>query len=69
MKIFVLLLIFAGIALYEIPGLMRKKEWPELITSSVLLAIGFILSFLQVIGVDVPNPNKGIEYLIKLLTS
>lgn len=69
MKIFLLLLVFAGIALLEIPGLMRKKQWPELITSSVLLAIGFILSFLQVIGVDVPNPNKGIEYLIKLLTS
>ncbi|HVJ48429.1 hypothetical protein [Desulfitobacterium sp.] len=69
MKVFVVLLLFATIALYEIPGLMRKKEWPELITSSVLLAIGFTLSFLQVIGVDVPNPNKGIEYLIKLLTS
>lgn len=69
MKIFVLLLVFSAIGLYEIPGLMRKKEWPELITSSVLLAIGFTLSFLQVIGVDVPNPNKGIEYLIKLLTS
>lgn len=69
MKIFVLFLIFAGIAFYEIPGLLRKKQWPELITSSVLLMIGFMLSFLQLIGVNVPNPNKGIEYLIKLLTS
>lgn len=69
MKVFVLLLLFAIIAFFEIPGLIRKKQWPELITSSVLLTIGFILSFLQVIGVDVPNPNKGIEYLIKLLTS
>ncbi|AHF05812.1 hypothetical protein [Desulfitobacterium metallireducens] len=69
MHIFILFLIFAAIAYYEIPGLLRKKQWPELITSSVLLATGFILSFLQVIGVKVPNPNKGIEYLIKLLTS
>ena len=68
MKVFVLLLLFAIIALLEIPGLMRKKEWPELIAFSILLTIGFLLSFLQVIGVEVPNPNKGIAYLIKLLT-
>ena len=68
MKVFVLLLLFAIIALLEIPGLMRKKEWPELIAFSILLTIGFLLSFLQVIGVEDPNPNKGIAYLIKLLT-
>lgn len=68
MKVFVLLLVFALIILLEIPGLVRKKEWPELITFSILLTIGFILSFLQVIGVEVPNPNKGIGNLIKLLT-
>ncbi|MEA4902969.1 hypothetical protein [Desulfitobacterium sp.] len=68
MKVFVLLLVFALIALLEIPKLIRKKEWPELITFSILLTIGFILSFLQVIGVELPNPNKGIEKLIKLLT-
>lgn len=69
MKIFIVFLIFTCISLYEIPSLVRKKQWPELITSSVLLTIGFVLSFLQVIGVHVPNPNKGIEYLVKLLTS
>lgn len=68
MKIFVLVLLFSGLALLEIPKLMRKKQWPELITSTVLLSIGFVLSFLQVIGVEVPNPNKGIEYLIKMIT-
>lgn len=68
MKIFVLVLLFTGLSLLEIPKLMRKKQWPELIASSVLLSIGFLLSLLQIIGVDVPNPNKGIEYLIKMLT-
>lgn len=68
MKVFVLVLLFTGLALLEIPKLMRKKQWPELITSSVLLGIGFLLSFLQIIGVKLPNPNKGIEYLIKMIT-
>lgn len=69
MKVLILFLVFACIALLEIPKLLRKKQWPELITSSVLLAIGFILSLLQIIGVKIPNPNKGIEYLIQMLTS
>lgn len=69
MKILALILIFTIIALFEFPGLVKKKEWRELITSSVLLAIGFMLSFLQVIGVKVPNPNKGIEALVKFFTS
>jgi len=68
MKILILVLLFAGLALIAIPKLMRKKQWPELITSSVLLSIGFLLSLLQIIGVDVPNPNKGIENLIKMIT-
>lgn len=68
MKIIVLILAFSVLALIEIPKLLRKKQWPELITSSVLLSIGFLLSLLQIIGVDVPNPNKGIESLIKMLT-
>ena len=68
MKILVLVLVFSGLALHEIPKLMRKKQWPELITSAVLLSIGFLLSFLQVIGVVLPNPNKVISNLIKMIT-
>lgn len=68
MKILVLVLVFSGLALLEIPKLMRKKQWPELITSAVLLSIGFLLSFLQVIGVVLPNPNKVISNLIKMIT-
>ncbi|HBW35228.1 hypothetical protein [Desulfosporosinus sp. BICA1-9] len=67
MKVLVLILVFTGIALLEIPGLLKKKQWAELITSSVLLGIGFLLSLLQTVGVKVPNPNKGIEFLIKLV--
>lgn len=67
MKIFLLILAFTGIALVEIPGLFRKKQWGELAAFFVLLAIGFTLSLLQAIGVKVPNPDKGIEFLIKLL--
>lgn len=65
MKIFLLILVFIGIALVEIPGLVRKKLWGEFAVSLLLLSIGFTLSLLQTIGVKIPNPNKGIEFLIK----
>ena len=67
MEILVLILVFTGIAFLEIPGLKRKKQWPELITFSVLLTLGFLLFFLQAVGISVPNPDKGVEYLIKLI--
>ena len=67
MKIGLLIIIFAGIALMEIPDLLRKERWNELTTFLALLAIGFTLSILQTTGIKVPNPNKGIEHLIKLM--
>lgn len=65
MKVFILILTFSGIAFIQAPSLIRKKQWGELTVVFVLLAIGFTLSLLQTIGVQVPNPNKGIEFLIK----
>jgi len=66
MGVFLLILAFACIALVIIPGLVRKQRRDELAAVLALLFIGFTLSLLQTIGVKVPNPNKGIEFLIKL---
>ncbi len=68
MKVLILILVFIGIALVEAPGLFIKKQWGEFAAFCVLLAIGFTLSLLQTIDIKVPNPNKGIEFLIKLVT-
>lgn len=65
MALVLLILTFLGIAILEVPGLVRRRLWRELVAFSVLLTIGFVLSFLQIIGVKVPSPNKGIEFLIK----
>jgi len=68
MKVFMLILSFIVIAMIDIPKLIKSKKWGELTASSVLLSIGFILSLLMTLGVKVPNPNKGIEFLIKMLS-
>ena len=61
-----LIFIFILIIFFEIPGLIRRKLWRELAAFSVFLTIGFVLSFLQVIGVKIPSPNDGITFWLKL---
>lgn len=56
---------FIGIAFYEAPGLIRKKLWPELAAFSVFLLLAFVISLLQTVGVKIPSPMKGAQYLIE----
>ena len=63
-----LIFIFILIIFFEIPGLIRRKLWRELAAFSVFLTIGFVLSFLQVIGVKIPSPNDGIIFLVETIS-
>lgn len=67
MKIFMVIIIYLVLIMFESSVLIKKKKSGEFAVALVLFSIGFILSVLQVAGVKVPNPNKGIEYLIKML--
>ncbi len=49
----------------ELPTLLRKKQWRRLAVFLVLWLLGFVMSFLLSIGVKLPSPVKGIEYVIK----
>jgi hypothetical protein len=59
-----LVLTFLAMAAWEAPGLFRKKLWRELSVFSVLWLLGFALSFLLTVGVQLPNPTDGIKYLV-----
>ncbi|SDZ67652.1 hypothetical protein SAMN05421736_13028 [Evansella caseinilytica] len=63
--IFLLLVFFAIVVWLEVPGLIRKKYWRELAVFSLFLLSTFFLSLLQLLDVRIPNPVKGIEYVIK----
>lgn len=65
--IILLLLLFLGIIWLEVPGLVKKKMWRELIAFSVFLITGMALSIPQVLGIAVPNPSKPVEALFKPL--
>lgn len=61
MKIFLLVIVFAGIGMFEGPGLIRKKQRRDLIVFFVFLLLAFGLSLLLTLGVDIPSPLKAIE--------
>ncbi|MDA8234566.1 MAG: hypothetical protein M0Z31_07210 [Clostridia bacterium] len=62
--VLVLVLVFLAIIAMEVPSLVKKQMWRELVAFSLLLLIGMVFSFGQALGYQMPNPNKGIEFII-----
>ena len=63
--IILLIIGFAGIALLDAPKLIRNKNWKEFIVFSKFFVFAFTIAFLQTLGVNIPSPIKGIQYIIK----
>jgi len=72
MNVLFLLAIFGGIFVFEVPGLVYRKYWKELIVFLLFLGFSFTISLMAVLGVPLPSPAKGIEavvtFIIKLIT-
>lgn len=67
MNLIGLILVFAIIIGYELPELLQKRQWREVAVFSGLIIFGFTISYLQMIGVTLPNPVKAIEFLTDTL--
>ena len=65
--VFIIIIAFGMIVLFEIPGLIQKRYWPELVAFSILLFLSFGLSLLIVFGVNPPYISSGIGQIIKKL--
>jgi putative effector of murein hydrolase len=65
--IFLLIAVFIGLILYEVPGLIRNKYWRELAAFSILISIAFGISLLQTLKIEIPNPIRDTQYLVKNL--
>lgn len=62
-----LILITTLLGLIDIPALIKQKQTKELLVASTLLAIGFIMNLLFILGVKIPNPNQIVTSTIKTL--
>ncbi len=67
--VILIILAFAIIVLFMVPGLIQKKYWPELIAFAILLFLGFSLSLLLVSGVELPFISDTIGRSIRKLLS
>ena len=63
--IILLFAVFVCIALLDVPNLIKTKEWKYLAVFSIFFVIAFTMSFLLVIGVDIPSPMLAIQYFLK----
>lgn len=62
-----LILGFTGVILFEVPGLIQKRYWRELVAFSVFLCLSLILSLLLAMGIELPNVTAAIGRFIKAL--
>jgi len=62
-----LLLGFGIVALIQIPGLVKKQWWWELIIFTILWLSGLILSVLLVLGVKFPETTTIIGNMVSKL--
>ncbi|MDP4146216.1 MAG: hypothetical protein Q8936_17310 [Bacillota bacterium] len=63
--VFLLIIIFIVIILFDVPEMIKKEYWRELKVYSVFLIIAFTMSIFLVTGLPIPNPVKGMEYVVK----
>ena len=56
-----LILLFAALAFFEVPGLVKLGRRRELFGFILYLLLAALLTFPQALGVEVPNPMMGIE--------
>jgi hypothetical protein len=63
----ILLLITActGIVLLEIPSLIRKKYWRELVVFAFFQSTAFILALPLTLGIKLPSLTRGMEYVFR----
>lgn len=62
--IFLLILVFTVLILYEVPGIIRNKQWRELVVYSALISLAFTVSLLQTLNVKIPNPVRDAQYFV-----
>jgi hypothetical protein len=62
---FSLIIVFIGVGIIEVPDLIKKKHWRELMAFSFFLLVAFIMTLLQTLGVKLPIPFNAINYLIR----
>ncbi len=63
--IFIMVAFLAVTGFFGVRKLVLKRYWRELVLYSFLFLCGSVLSSLQAMEVELPDPNKAIQYVFK----
>jgi len=58
---------FVLYGIYQIPRIVKKKHWSDLIVFSFFFAAAFLLSAMFSLGIEIPSPYKAVEGLLNAL--
>lgn len=61
----IVVIIYIAVAIIQIPGLVKKKLWKDLVVFSLFYIAAVVLSSLFALGVEIPSPMKGVQYVIE----
>lgn len=50
---FLVILAFGALVGFQVPGLIKKKQWRELVTFAILTSIAFVFALLSALGVRI----------------
>lgn len=67
MKIAGIIIAYIGICLFEIPGLIKKKYWRELVIFIAFLLPAFVLSLLQGAEVKLPQIVPALASVVEVI--
>ncbi|MDF2880470.1 MAG: hypothetical protein K0R54_1027 [Clostridiaceae bacterium] len=62
---FLIIVIFIGIIIIEVPAMIKNRYWHELKIFFGFLMAAFIMSLFYINGIPIINPVKDIEFLVK----
>lgn len=63
-KVLLLCLFYGGASAIQIPGMIARKEWRDLIAYSVFMFFSFAVALLMLLDIPVPNPTDLIIRLV-----
>lgn len=67
MSIVFLIFAFAFFILWEVPALLKRRYWKEIIVFGVLLVLAFGLASVTALGIRLPAPTVIMTRIVKSL--
>lgn len=59
--------VFVFYGLYQIPRIVQRRQWNELVVFCLFFGAGFLLSAMLALGIAMPSPSEAVEGFLNAL--